>query len=195
MCVFPEAGISWSYAVRSLMRGPAALARETKTVRLGTLVTGVTYRNPALLAKTATTLDVISGGRAIFGLGAAWFDAEHVTLRAAQRTAADHGLHRTAWQLAWTLNTFQYRRGHRHDQLAVWQVAVDAAAHLTDPVSHVLAHRLFGRAHAELGRHTREGDEADRGRHRHRMPERPDEPEAADEGEGHGRHHERRFAE
>ena len=55
----------------------AALARETKTVRLGTLVTGVTYRNPALLAKTVTTLDVISGGRAIFGLGAAWFEAEH----------------------------------------------------------------------------------------------------------------------
>ena len=45
--------------------------------RLGTLVTGVTYRNPALLAKTATTLDVISGGRAILGLGAAWNDIEH----------------------------------------------------------------------------------------------------------------------
>ena len=56
----------------------AALARETRTVRLGTLVSGVTYRNPALLAKTATTLDVISGGRAVFGLGAAWFEAEHV---------------------------------------------------------------------------------------------------------------------
>jgi F420-dependent oxidoreductase-like protein len=55
----------------------AALSRETRTVRLGTLVTGVTYRNPALLAKTATTLDVISGGRAIFGLGAAWFEGEH----------------------------------------------------------------------------------------------------------------------
>ena len=55
----------------------AALARETTTVRLGTLVTGVTYRNPALLAKEATTLDVISGGRAIFGLGAAWNDVEH----------------------------------------------------------------------------------------------------------------------
>jgi F420-dependent oxidoreductase-like protein len=55
----------------------AALARETRRVRLGTLVTGVTYRNPALLAKTATTLDVISGGRAIFGIGAAWFEAEH----------------------------------------------------------------------------------------------------------------------
>ena len=55
----------------------AALARETTRVRLSTLVSGVTYRNPALLAKTATTLDVISGGRAILGLGAAWFDAEH----------------------------------------------------------------------------------------------------------------------
>jgi F420-dependent oxidoreductase-like protein len=55
----------------------AALARETSRVRLSTLVSGVTYRNPALLAKTATTLDVISGGRAIFGLGAAWFEAEH----------------------------------------------------------------------------------------------------------------------
>lgn len=55
----------------------AALARETRTVRLSTLVSGVTYRNPALLAKTATTLDVISGGRAMFGLGAAWYEAEH----------------------------------------------------------------------------------------------------------------------
>ena len=55
----------------------AALSRETTRVRLGTLVTGVTYRNPALLAKTATTLDVLSGGRAIFGLGAAWNDVEH----------------------------------------------------------------------------------------------------------------------
>jgi F420-dependent oxidoreductase-like protein len=56
----------------------AALARETTTVRLGTLVTGVTYRNPAFLAKTATTLDVISGGRAMFGLGAAWNEQEHI---------------------------------------------------------------------------------------------------------------------
>ncbi len=55
----------------------AALARETTRVRLGTLVTGVTYRNPALLAKEATTLDTISGGRVIMGLGAAWNDVEH----------------------------------------------------------------------------------------------------------------------
>ena len=54
-----------------------ALARETSTVRLGTQVSGVTYRNPALLAKMATSLDVISGGRAMMGLGAAWNDVEH----------------------------------------------------------------------------------------------------------------------
>ena len=54
-----------------------ALARETETVRLGTLVTGVTYRNPALLAKMVTTLDITSAGRAILGLGAAWNEAEH----------------------------------------------------------------------------------------------------------------------
>ena len=55
----------------------AALARETRHVRLGTLVTGVTYRNPALLAKQVTTLDTISSGRALLGLGAAWNDVEH----------------------------------------------------------------------------------------------------------------------
>jgi len=55
----------------------SALAASTTRVRLGTLVTGVTYRNPALVAKMVTTLDVISGGRAILGIGAAWNDAEH----------------------------------------------------------------------------------------------------------------------
>jgi F420-dependent oxidoreductase-like protein len=55
----------------------AALAARTKRASLGTMVTGVTYRNPALLAKIVTTLDVISGGRAILGIGAAWNDDEH----------------------------------------------------------------------------------------------------------------------
>jgi F420-dependent oxidoreductase-like protein len=54
-----------------------ALATSTSRVRLGTLVTGVTYRNPALLAKMVTTLDVISKGRAVMGIGAAWNEAEH----------------------------------------------------------------------------------------------------------------------
>ena len=49
-------------------------------MQLGTLVTGVTYRNPGILAKIVTTLDVISGGRAILGIGAAWYDVEHQSL-------------------------------------------------------------------------------------------------------------------
>jgi F420-dependent oxidoreductase-like protein len=56
----------------------SALATQTSRVKLGTLVTGVTYRNPALLAKQVTTLDVISKGRAIFGIGAAWNESEHI---------------------------------------------------------------------------------------------------------------------
>ena len=55
----------------------SALATQTSRVKLGTLVTGVTYRNPALLVKQVTTLDVISKGRAIFGIGAAWNEDEH----------------------------------------------------------------------------------------------------------------------
>jgi F420-dependent oxidoreductase-like protein len=54
-----------------------ALSQRTERVRLGALVTGVTYRNPALLAKTVTTLDVLSKGRALLGIGAAWNDDEH----------------------------------------------------------------------------------------------------------------------
>jgi F420-dependent oxidoreductase-like protein len=55
----------------------AALAARTSSAQLGLMVGGVTYRNPALLAKVTTTLDVLSGGRAVLGLGAAWFQAEH----------------------------------------------------------------------------------------------------------------------
>jgi len=55
-----------------------ALARETSKVKLATLVTGVTYRNPALVAKMVTTLDVISKGRAVCGIGAAWNESEHI---------------------------------------------------------------------------------------------------------------------
>jgi alkanesulfonate monooxygenase SsuD/methylene tetrahydromethanopterin reductase-like flavin-dependent oxidoreductase (luciferase family) len=52
------------------------LAGLTKNVRLGTMVTGAIYRYPGILVKTATTLDVLSGGRAYLGIGAGWFDRE-----------------------------------------------------------------------------------------------------------------------
>lgn len=63
-----------------MIEGYSALsfaAALTERIELGTLVTGVTYRHPGLLAKTVTTLDVLSGGRAWLGIGAAWFDREH----------------------------------------------------------------------------------------------------------------------
>ncbi|HZP46618.1 MAG TPA: LLM class F420-dependent oxidoreductase [Candidatus Binataceae bacterium] len=55
----------------------AALAMASKNVRIGTMVTGATYRHPAVLAKMATTVDIVSGGRLIFGIGAGWFELEH----------------------------------------------------------------------------------------------------------------------
>jgi F420-dependent oxidoreductase-like protein len=67
-------------AEQEMLEGYATLsylAAVTERPKLGTLVTGVTYRHPGVLAKTVTTLDVLSGGRAYCGIGAAWFDREH----------------------------------------------------------------------------------------------------------------------
>ena len=56
------------------------IAAHTNKATLGTMVTGVTYRHPGILVKQVTTLDVLSGGRAWLGIGAAWFDREHAGL-------------------------------------------------------------------------------------------------------------------
>jgi F420-dependent oxidoreductase-like protein len=73
----PVVGPDWhdmldSYTTLSFLAG------HTRSVRLGALVTGVTYRNVAHLGKIVATLDVLSGGRAVCGLGAAWYEREHV---------------------------------------------------------------------------------------------------------------------
>ena len=63
-----------------MLEGYTALgfvAGRTTTLRLRLLVTGVTYRHPGILAKTVTTLDVVSSGRAELGIGAAWYEREH----------------------------------------------------------------------------------------------------------------------
>jgi len=67
----------------------AGIAARTSRVKLATLVTGVTYRNPALLVKQVTTLDVISKGRAILGIGAAWNETSIAVTASSFRPSAD----------------------------------------------------------------------------------------------------------
>ncbi|MEV0678750.1 BTAD domain-containing putative transcriptional regulator [Actinosynnema sp. NPDC050436] len=83
----------------------------------------------------------------------AWLEAEHATLLATQRAAADLGRHHLVWHLAWALDIFHFRQGHLHDALAAWRAALDAAAHLPDPTALTRAHRLLGRVCSRLGLH------------------------------------------
>ena len=72
----PQVGPEW-YDMLDSYTALSFLAAHTSTLSLGALVTGVTYRNVAHLGKIVATLDVLSGGRAACGLGAAWFEREH----------------------------------------------------------------------------------------------------------------------
>jgi alkanesulfonate monooxygenase SsuD/methylene tetrahydromethanopterin reductase-like flavin-dependent oxidoreductase (luciferase family) len=73
----PQVGREWEDMLESYTT-LGYLAGVTERIRLGTLVTGITYRNVAHLAKIVATLDVLSGGRAMCGLGTAWFEREHL---------------------------------------------------------------------------------------------------------------------
>ncbi|MGH9246859.1 MAG: TIGR03560 family F420-dependent LLM class oxidoreductase [Acidimicrobiales bacterium] len=72
----PQVGREWEEMLEAYTT-LGFLAGRTRTARLGTLCTGITYRNIAALGKIVATLDVLSGGRALAGLGAAWFEREH----------------------------------------------------------------------------------------------------------------------
>ncbi|MBM7774809.1 tetratricopeptide (TPR) repeat protein [Actinokineospora baliensis] len=82
-----------------------------------------------------------------------WFEAEHACLLAAYRVAAERGWHKEVWHLAWSLNTFHYRRGHLRDHLALWRSGLAAAERLGDPAILTHAHRQLGRACTRLGRY------------------------------------------
>jgi DNA-binding SARP family transcriptional activator/tetratricopeptide (TPR) repeat protein len=84
-----------------------------------------------------------------------WLTTEHDQLLAAQRTAAVHGWHEAAWQLAWVLATFHLRQGLRHEALTVWLAALDAAERLAlaDPTVHIRTHRLLGYSYCQLERY------------------------------------------
>jgi tetratricopeptide (TPR) repeat protein len=82
----------------------------------------------------------------------AWLSAEHPVLLAAARHAADTGPDTHAWQLAWAIDTFLFRRGHWHDRLAVWSIAVPAAERLGELNARACGHRSVARASITLGR-------------------------------------------
>src|SRR5205823_13956509 len=75
----PRFGRPWDNMLESYT-ALAYVAAVTERMRLGTLVTGITHRNVAHLGKIVATLDVVSGGRAVCGLGLGWFEAEHRAL-------------------------------------------------------------------------------------------------------------------
>ncbi|RSM99596.1 SARP family transcriptional regulator [Nonomuraea sp. WAC 01424] len=82
-----------------------------------------------------------------------WFEAEHACLLAAHRLADDQRWDTSVWQLAWALRTFHRRRGHGHEDLALWQVGLVAAERLGDLAVQIQAHRFLGSTWSELGRH------------------------------------------
>jgi tetratricopeptide (TPR) repeat protein len=83
----------------------------------------------------------------------AWFDAEHASLLLVQEQALAQGWNRAAWQLAWTLDTFHWRRGHLRDDVTVWQAALTASERLDEPLPKVKADRRLGLALARVGGH------------------------------------------
>ncbi|MEU8896502.1 tetratricopeptide repeat protein [Nocardia sp. NPDC048505] len=80
-----------------------------------------------------------------------WFEIEHSNLLAVQRFAVERGWHVPGWQIAWSLDTFHYRRGHLHEWRSAWEAGLAAARALEDPAVQSLAHRLLGDAHLNLG--------------------------------------------
>jgi F420-dependent oxidoreductase-like protein len=93
-----------------------AMAEATSRVRIGCMVTGNTYRHPAVLAKMAATVDHLSGGRLEFGLGAAWADNEHAMLdlefgTAGQRIARLEEACRMV-KLLWTEDRAEFEGDH-----------------------------------------------------------------------------------
>ncbi|MFJ1767874.1 BTAD domain-containing putative transcriptional regulator [Amycolatopsis sp. NPDC088138] len=83
----------------------------------------------------------------------AWFDAERHNLLTVQQLAAERQWHTCVWQLAWTLHSYQHRRGHLDDNLAVWRLGQAATVELRDLAGRCLAERYLGSANARLGRH------------------------------------------
>lgn len=82
-----------------------------------------------------------------------WLTAEHRVLLAAARYSASTGFDEQAWQLAWSLDTFLFRKGLWHEQIPLWEIAAEAAERLGDNTARAYAYRSIGRALIAFGRH------------------------------------------
>jgi DNA-binding SARP family transcriptional activator len=88
-----------------------------------------------------------------------WFDAEHANLTAVHQLAIDRGWHARVWQFAWSLGSYHWRRGDRHDNLATWRAAVNATERMGTPTSEAHARRRFGLACGRTGDFTAAAEE------------------------------------
>ncbi|WP_432934598.1 tetratricopeptide repeat protein [Microbispora sp. CA-135349] len=81
-----------------------------------------------------------------------WFGEEHPCLLAAQHLAAERGWDDLVWQMAWSLDTFHFRRGGLYHQVAVWTAGLEAARRLGDSAAQMMAHRILGHAYGRMDR-------------------------------------------
>jgi tetratricopeptide (TPR) repeat protein len=156
------------YAMHDLVRAYAAdtacrLSDEVRELALRRVVDfylHTSYSGERVLDphRPAVQLDMPAPGsrpQVLPDTGAAfdWFDIEHPNLLAAQHIATNRRWYAAVWQIAWTLTTYQNRRGHIHDQLAAVRAALAAGSHLDTPAVHMLTHRLMGMVYADVGRY------------------------------------------
>jgi tetratricopeptide (TPR) repeat protein len=87
-----------------------------------------------------------------------WYGEHHAVLLAALRQAASMGLDRLAWQLAWSVDTYSSRKGHLHDQVVAWQVAIECACRLGELPARAYGYRNLSQADTKLGRYGEAND-------------------------------------
>jgi tetratricopeptide (TPR) repeat protein len=124
--------------LRTASTGDQVLDPHRPPIQLGDAVPGAC---PEILADKTATL--------------AWFAAEQANLVAVQRLAAEQQWHSPAWQLAWAMDTFHWRRGHTHGALAAWTTGLAATERQHDSANQILARRRLGHACAVAGLHDR----------------------------------------
>jgi DNA-binding SARP family transcriptional activator len=136
-------------------------ARRAATVRLLDHYVHTAYAADRLLYSARDPIDVPLAPAAAdshpesladYQQAMAWLATEYPVLLTAARLAADTGQDTHAWQLAWALDTFLFRRGYWHDRVAVWSNAASAAERLGDLIARAVAHRNVGRANVGLDR-------------------------------------------